>query len=442
MWKIRLVALVLLVAGIGVGLFVYTSELNDESRFGFKLGLDLAGGTLLTYSADTSNTSPEEVSDLMQSLRDVIERRTNLFGVSEPVVQVERASVFGGSNDTTENRLIVELPGVTDIEEAIQLIGETPLLEFKLLKSDTLSNVGVETGLNFDEFYEDTGLTGRFLKRALLQFGAGGHGAISNEPTVVIEFNSEGRKLFADITKNNVGNILAIFLDGVPISEPVIQTEILDGTAVITGSFNPEEARELVRNLNFGALPLPINLLSTQSIGAALGDELTAAGLKAGIIGLSLVALFLLLWYRIPGLVAIVSLGIYVAIILSIFKVIPVTLTAAGIAGFILSIGMAVDANILIFERIKEEVEEKSDMQDAIKSGFKRAWASIRDGNVSSLITAVILFWLGTSLVEGFALTFGVGVLVSMITAISVTRTFLLSVAPKSPNWLFKSGMK
>ncbi len=422
MWKVRLLALILLVAGLLVGSFVFQSE-RGEGAFPFKFGLDLAGGTHLVYRADTSSVPEGEVGDAMSSLRDVIERRVNLFGVAEPIVQTERSDLFSG---VEEERLIVELPGVTDTEEAIALIGETPVLEFKLLVTEE-AGVDEDGTLNLNASYQDTGLTGRFLERATLQFGNASSG-LSNEPVVVIEFNSEGRELFAEITRNNIGEIVGIFLDGELISDPVVQDEIPNGTAVISGNFNPEEARELVRNLNFGALPVPIELLSTQTIGASLGSIALERGVVAGVLGLLLVAVFLVVWYRIPGFIAVVSLSIYIALMLALFKLIPVTLTAAGVAGFILTIGLAVDANVLIFERLKEELKEGKDTKDAIKEGFARAWLSIRDGNISSLIIAVILFWFGTSLVQGFALTFGLGVLVSMFTAVVITRTLLVSL--------------
>jgi preprotein translocase subunit SecD len=263
---------------------------------------------------------------------------------------------------------------------------------------------------------------------------------------VLVNFNREGTELFAELTREYVGEQLAIFLDGELLSQPVIQEEIRGGAATISGNFDAASARELVRNLNFGALPVPIALINTQSIGPSLGEETLQRGVTAGLIGLAAVALFLIFWYRVPGIVAVVSLGIYVIIMLTLFKIIPVTLTAAGVAGFILSIGMAVDANILIFERLKEELKLGKKLPHAIRDGFSRAWLPIRDGNLSSIFTALILFWFGTSIVEGFALTFGVGVLVSMLTAIVITRTFLLSVAgatdEKTVTTLFGSGLK
>ena len=275
--------------------------------------------------------------------------------------------------------------------------------------------------------FEDTGLTGKFLSRASLQFGNGSSQALAT-PTVRVDFNNEGAKLFGDITSANVGRELGIFLDGKLLSAPVIQDKITDGTAIISGNFTAEAARDMVRNLNLGALPLPIVLESTQSIGATLGDEALRAGLVAGLIGFLALALFMLLWYRLPGLVAVVSLVIYVVLMLAIFKLIPVVLTSAGIAGFILSVGLAVDANVLIAERLKEELAAGKKAQDAIREGFARAWLAIRDSNTAHIIAAVILFWFASSLIKGFALVFGLGVVVSMLTAITVSRTFILAL--------------
>ena len=262
---------------------------------------------------------------------------------------------------------------------------------------------------------------------------------------VGVDFNDKGKDLFAEITRAHVGEQLAIVLDGVLLSAPVIQEEIRDGKAQITGDFTPEEARELVRNLNYGALPVPITLSTSQTVGASLGESALNSGVHAGIVGLIVLSLFLILWYRLPGLVAVVALSSYIVLSLTAFMLIPVTFTAAGIAGFILSIGMAVDANVLIFERTKEELKSGKEVREAILEGFSRAWLSIRDSNTSSIITAVVLFWLGTSAVKGFALTLGVGVLVSMFTAITVSRTFLLAIAPKKHSafkkFLFSNGL-
>ena len=443
-WKVRCIALLLLVAGFGAGWFVYDSEMSAESRFPFKLGLDLAGGTHLTYRADVSGLPNKAVADSMAALRDVIERRVNIFGVSEPLVQVEKSSAV--AEGAREERLIVELPGVTDLREAVRLIGETPLLEFKLLVSGALLPEDETAPIDYDKYFVPTELTGRYLKRAALEFGATAQGQLSNEPIVLLQFSAEGEKLFAEITRRHVGEFLGIFLDGKPISIPIIREEITGGTATISGGFQPEEAKALVRNLNFGALPVPIELIGTQSIGASLGADALARGVVAGIWGLVFVAVFLLLWYRLPGLVAVVSLCLYVAVMLALFKLIPVTLSAAGLAGFILSIGMAVDANVLIFARVREELSLRHRVEDALAEGFSRAWLSIRDGNLSSILTAVVLFWFGTSLVKGFALVFGIGILVSMLSAISISRTFLLALGnfenKGAARFLFGSGIQ
>lgn len=409
-----------------MGWFVYASE-GEDSRFPFRLGLDLAGGSHLVYTADVSEVEPREIDEAMSALRTVVERRTNLFGVSEPLVQTEKS--FSG-----DYRLVVELPGVTDLEEAIRIIGETPLLEFRLQETDEAGEV----------VYAPTGLSGRHVARAQLDFGQA-TGPFS-EPLVLLRFDSEGARLFESITRENVGEVLGIFLDGEAISTPVIREAIPGGTATISGGFTPEEARTLVRDLNFGALPVPITLLSSSAVGPTLGADTLAAGVVAGAMGFALVILFMLFWYRIPGLVSVVALLAYGSVVLSLFKVMPVTLTAAGIAAFILSVGMAVDANVLIFERMKEELRAGKSLEDAIRDGFARAWPSIRDSNLSSLISAVVLFWFGTALIKGFALVFGLGVLISMLSAITVSRTLLLALAfdwtRSKAKVLFGSGLK
>jgi len=432
----RIAAVLIFLAGSGIGWFVYDSEMSGSRPF--HLGLDLSGGTHLVYRADISNLSSSDIQPSMEALRDTIERRVNLFGVSEPIVQTEKGGFLSGES---EQRLIVELPGVTDTQEAIRLIGETPVLEFRLLKSG--SQMGTATTAT--EVFEPTGLTGRYLERAALEFGAGA-GSLSNEPVIALTFNSEGADLFEGITRENVGRVLGIFLDGQPISTPVINEPISGGRAIISGGFTPDEAKELARDLNFGALPVPIELISTQTIGSTLGAEAVSQGLMAALWGVVFVVFFMLIWYRVPGIVAIFSLTLYIVLMLAIFKLVPVTLTAAGIAGFILSIGLAVDANVLIFERTKEELAHGKTTTEAIRDGFARAWLPIRDGNASSLITAVILFWFGTSLVEGFALVFGIGILVSMLTAITVSRTLLLALGVDRRSgvmrFLFGSGIK
>ncbi|MBU4479957.1 protein translocase subunit SecD [Patescibacteria group bacterium] len=447
--KTRIFAITLIIITILIGYFNYNTQTNPVSKFPFKLGLDLAGGTQLIYQADISKLGNADIEESMNGLRDVIERRTNLFGVSEPLVQLEKSG--------EDQRLIVELPGVSDINQAITMIGQTPLLEFKKERpgSETQDiieaqqkaleaiNAGEEvtpSGLALMDPYIDTGLTGRYLEKSQLQFNP-----TTGEPIVLLTFNKEGKEMFAELTKENINKTIAIYLDGAPITNPVVREEIRDGSAEISGGFTPEAAKQLVRNLNYGALPVSIELISTQSIGASLGEDVFNKGITAGIYGLIATALFLFFWYRLPGLLSVIALSSYVVMMLALFKLIPVTLTSAGIAGFILSIGMAVDANVLVFERIKEELKNGLDTHSAIKEGFARAWLSIRDGNISSIITAIILFWFGTSLVQGFALTFGIGVMVSMFTALTVTRTLLLAVAPKEDGkiskFLFSCGI-
>jgi protein-export membrane protein SecD len=319
------------------------------------------------------------------------------------------------------------------------MIGQTPVLEFQTLSKKDSDAVNAESTITDEEkntkiasLFKPTGITGRMLERAVLDFNT-----TTGEPMVSLNFNAEGKALFAKVTKENVGNIVGIFLDSNPISLPTVREEIKDGKAVISGAFNLDDAKILVRNLNYGALPVPIELINTQTIGASLGQSALNGGIRAGILSLIIIGIFLVIWYRLPGLIAVISLTIYTVIMLALFKLIPVTLTAAGIAAFILSIGMAVDANILIFERMKEELRRGKGISEAMHEGFARAWNSIRDSNTSSIITGLILYFFGsTSVITGFALVFLVGVVVSMFTAITASRIFLYAVAPKKTNKL------
>lgn len=528
-------ALVILLALV-VGLVSYPQAVSGISpvyralnRLKINLGLDLQGGIHMEYKADTSQIDSSQVGDAMQAVQDVIERRVNAFGVAEPVIYTTKSG--------SEQRLIVELAGVKDINQAKSLIQETPFLEFKeegepdesnqipeeeLDKMNTEAKQKAEDVLKralagedfaelakensedpgskdnggdldfakkgmfvpefekvlFDENLKDgeiypelvetqygwhiikkieqrgegddlevhgahiliakaqqpeaepnfvsTGLSGKNLKSATVTFQNQG----LSEPQVSLKFDDEGTKMFADITKKNLGKRVAIYLDSQIISAPTVQSEITNGEAVITGNFTVDEAKKLVKRLNEGALPVPITLVTQQSVEASLGQVSLEKSLKAGIIGLILVVVFMLVYYRFLGLIASLALLIYTALMISIFKVSAITpwsitLTLPGIAGFILSIGMAVDANILIFERTKEEIRRGRGAISAIEEGFRRAWTSIRDGNVSSIITCLILMEMGTGFVKGFAVTLLVGVLISMFTAVVITRTIL-----------------
>lgn len=439
----RIGALSILLISLGIAWFVVASEnLPSLEMFKFKLGLDLKGGVHLVYKAEADKLEAKDIDNSLQALRDTIERRINVLGVSEPVIQIERAP-----GTAAPYRMVVELPGVTDIEQALDTIGKTPYLEFRLMKSTAelealTKTVASTTALTVADVTIPTPLKGEHIVRADVAFRT-----TTSEPIVTLTFNDVGKDIFAKLTKEHIGKDLAIILDGQIIQSPRINQEIKEGMAEITGGFDVKSARELARNITYGALPVPITLLSTESIGPSLGETATKAGVLAGLLAYLIVSIFLLVWYRLPGLVAVVALAVYTAISLLLFKLLGVTLTAAGIAGFILSIGMAVDANILIFERMREELAKGHDLIEAMKLGFERAWLSIRDSNISSLITAIILYsFASTSIIKGFAFVFALGVLVSMFSAITVSRTFLyaLGIEKVSPiiRFFFSSGFK
>ncbi|MEI6587767.1 MAG: protein translocase subunit SecD [Candidatus Moraniibacteriota bacterium] len=551
--KLRLKFSLVIVLAILAGLVAYPQAVSKIPRlFGIldkpkvNLGLDLQGGIHLEYKADTSKVDSAQVGNAMQAVQDVIERRVNAFGVAEPVVYTTKS---GG-----EQRLVVELAGVKDINEAKKMISETPFLEFKeekmtepekipeeiitsanekskakaedilkkalagedfaVLAKDNSQDPGskdnggvydfqkkgsfvpeyeaviFDENVKNDEVYSklvetqfgwhiikkieikgdgddrefksahiliskmtqpqpqmdfaSTGLSGKNLKSASVQFKSQG----LSEPEVSLKFDDEGTKLFADITKKNIGKRVAIYLDGEIITAPTVQSEILNGEAVVTGNYTVEEAKTLVKRLNEGALPVPISLVGQQSVEATLGQVSLEKSLKAGMIGLLLVIIFMLIYYRFLGLIASGALLIYSALMISIFKLSgftpwQITLTLPGIAGFVLSIGMAVDANILIFERTKEEVRKGRNILSAIEEGFKRAWTSILDGNMSSIITALILVEMGTGFVKGFAVTLIIGVLASMFTAVVITRTILRFIlGPWIENRMWLVGAK
>src|SRR3972149_12080681 len=394
-----------------VAIFVIIDMPSGFNKIGIKKdpklkkGLDLVGGSGIVYEADMSKIDPKDRANALSSLKDTIDRRVNALGVTEPLIQTRNIGDTQG--------LVVELPGIKDVNEAIKLIGQTANLEFKEV-------VQTDKGVS----YVKTDLSGRHLKKATAQIDEQGN------PEIAIEFNAEGTKIFSDLTKENLQKPIAIFLDNELLSAPTVQTQITDGKAVITGKFSIAEAKKLVLELNAGALPVPVKIVEQKNVGATLGQDSVKMGLLAAGIGLIAIVLFMLIYYKLAGLAAVLALGIYTLLVFGIFKLssftpAAITLTLPGLAAFVLSIGMAVDANILIFERTKEELRNQKSILTAIDSGFQRAWPSIRDSNLSSIITAIILFWLGIGSIKGFAVTLGVGIIISMFTAITITRTFL-----------------
>ncbi len=401
----------------------------------FVYGLDLAGGVALTYSIDTSKLPADaSIKESVESLRDVVERRINIFGVREPVITTQYATL------AKEWRLSVELPGVTDLTEAKKLIGETPTLDFRILSDQKKAELklGTSTQATAQDFVQ-TPLTGTYVERSRLIFDQ-----TTSQPLVELTFNSDGAKLFAAITKENKGLQVGIFLDGSPISIPFVREEITEGKATISGNFSVQEAKTLVGRLNSGALPVPISLSGTSVVPPHLGEKAVETATHAGLISFGLIALFMVIWYRLSGFVAVIALISYVIMTLALFKIIPVTLTAAGLAGFIISIGLAIDANILVFERMKEELKLGKSFEDAVRVGFDRAWTSIRDSHIAAIIISLILFWLGTSVVKGFAFTFFLGAVISLVSAQLISRLLLRVILPKNrgklANFLFGSG--
>jgi preprotein translocase subunit SecD len=415
-WRLIITALVTLIAVLILwpwpgGLSVHLGNFRFE-RPGFTLGLDLQGGTHLVLQADMSKAPGQDADQVLKGVIQVLERRVNAYGVAEPVVQSQ------GSD-----RVIVELPGVKDIEEAKKLIGQTAQLDFREFDPATGQwKVATATGLDGQE----KELTGKYFRpNSQVVFDPR-----TNQPQVAFEFDDEGANLFEQLTRRLIGKPLGIFLDNQMISSPTVQA-VISKNGVITG-VRLNEARTLAIQLNAGAVPVPIRIVEERTVDATLGADSVRKSIVAGEIALLVVALFMILYYRLPGLMATLALGVYTLVTLAIFMLIPVTLTLAGIAGFILSIGMAVDANILIFERMREEIRWGRSVGAAVRAGFDRAWTSIRDSNFSTLITCLILYWFGqnfgASLITGFALTLAIGVLVSLFSAIFVTRGLLTAV--------------
>lgn len=401
-WLGLFAILLVISGGIYVSLPSTTKILgrNVEAR----QGLDLQGGVRLVYELDLSNTASADQTAALESTRNVIERRVNSTGVAEPVIQPSKV----GSTQS----VIVELPGVKDVQQAIDLIGKTAQLEFKELDSSSTSS---ETAN-----WISTGLTGKQLEKATLTFNS-----TTNKPEISLKFNSEGTELFSQITQRNVNKQVAIYLDEQVVSAPTVNEAITSGEAVISGSFTVQEAKDTINLLNAGALDVPIKLVEQRTVGATLGVQSIKDSLVAGLIGLLLVVAFMILNYRLAGVVATLALFGYAVITYALFKLIPVTLTLSGIAGFILSIGMAVDANILIFERMREELREGKDLKIAMEHAFHRAWPSVRDSNMATIITCAILFFTTTGSVKGFALTLALGVIVSLFSSITASRSFM-----------------
>ncbi|MBI4175345.1 protein translocase subunit SecD [Candidatus Berkelbacteria bacterium] len=410
---IRLIVIILL--GAGAAWVVQPRPIRLLGKtVAVKEGLDLKGGTHLVYALETGEIDPNLVDQAHESIVKVIRNRIDSYGVSEPLIQI------GTIGET--RTVIVELPGVADVFEAKNLIGRTAQLTF--WEIDEAAN---DLASPLGPGWQKTELTGAHLERADvdIQSGASGGGSGRTEPIINLTFSSEGAELFRQITARNVQKPVAIVLDDQLISAPTVQQEISGGQAIITGVGNVREAKQLSIQLNAGALPIPIQVIEERNVGATLGSTAVERSLVAGLVGLLIIAIFMIALYGVPGVLAVLALMLYTLVTFGLFKLIPVTITLAGIAGFILSIGMAVDANILIFERLKEERRAGRSLQAAIDEGFRRAWTSVRDSNVSSLITAAILFYFGSGLVRGFALTLAIGILVSMFTAITVTRTLL-----------------
>ncbi len=426
-WTIVFIAIVFLGALI-VDIPAVTRFLGLGDGFAIRRGLDLQGGTHLVYQTDLSGVKEGGEADAASGVVEVIRRRIDALGVTEPVIQKTRDN----------SRIIIELPGVKNVDEAISLIGETAQLEFREgIVGESIDENGNATSYEYDK-WADVGLTGAHFLKAEVQF-AKGSTALIQSPEIGIQFDDEGRQIFADVTGRNIKKPIAIFLDKNLLSAPVVQEKIDSDSAVINGSFDLPSAKKLAIQLNAGALPVPVTLISQNNVGATLGTESVQRSIVAGVLGLLLVILFMIFYYRLPGLVASLALLFYALVAFAIFIILPVptgtgvaygiTLTLAGIAGFILSVGMAIDANILIFERMKEELRAGQPLVTAIDNGFNRAWSSIRDSNISSLITALILYYFGSSLIRGFAVTLGIGILVSLFTALTVTHTILRLLA-------------
>ncbi len=399
--NILLFAILLMV--IGSLYITFTKPINK--------GLDIQGGIKLVLQAEPTDKVKEINQTVMTSAISVVGNRVNGLGVAEPIIQQKG-----------ENQIIVEIPSVKDPAEAIRIVGETTELKFKEQDIDPKTQqpkMVVKNGKS-DVVWKETGLDGHMIKDASTQ-----PNGMGSQWAVIVSFNDDGAKLFGDLTTRLVGKPLGIELDGKIISAPNIHEPITGGSANITGNFTAKDAQELVIKLKAGQFPVPLKMVENRTVGATLGADAVDKSMVAGALGLGAVIIFMFANYRFPGLVADIALVIYTLLSLAVFKLVPITLTVPGIAGFILSIGMAVDANILIFERTKEELREGRSIYNALEAGFDRAFSSIFDSNMTTIISSCVLFYFGTGLIRGFALTLGIGVIISMFTAITVTRTFL-----------------
>lgn len=394
-----------------INLFGYKKDIRTH------LGLDLQGGSHLVFETNTSKLARQDIDDALESAKTIIERRVNFFGVSEPNVQIV----------TSQNihRIIVDIPGITNTQEAIKLIGQTAQLEFTEEASDS-GKIATDTPAIF-LLTKKTNLSGQDVKKATVVFDQQ-----TGNPQVRLDFNAEGAKKFGQITTRNVGKQVGIVIDNMMISAPVVQQPITDGTAIISGNFSLESAKQLAVAINSGALPIPIKIVEQRSIGPTLGAIEIQKSLYAGIVGLTMVVFFMILYYGKLGVIACIALFIYALITFAIFRSIPIVLTLPGVAGFILSIGMAVDANILIFERIREELRKGKDFAIAVRLGFGRAIDAIKDANVTTIVVALILFnplsWdflPQSGLVRGFAVTLLIGVSTSLFTGIVITKRLI-----------------
>lgn len=392
------------------------------SEFPLKRGLDIQGGMQVVLAADMTNIPIEDQPAAIESAKNVIARRVDLYGISEPLIQTSKVA--------GQHRLIVELPGVSDEAQALALVGKTAELDFRLESTDSAE--ATMSAMLYLSSFQPTGITGKQLKKASVQFDQQ-----TGRPVIALQFDEEGTKTFAKVTTDHVNEMLAIFVDGIPVTMPRISTPILDGQAIITGDFTVESARQLTIQLNAGALPVPITVLEQKNIGASIGESSVQQSVRAGMIGLLIVAVFMIALYGFRGLVATMALLVYSALTIALYKLMGVTLTLPGIAGLLLSIGMAVDANILIFERMKEEQRVGQPLERAMELGFGRAWDSIKDANFVTIMTSLVLinpldfsFLNSSGLVRGFGITLLIGVLISLFTGVVVSRTLLRVLLP------------